>query len=344
MKTCFTLLIIGKYCLFSDVQLQKLRRDLDYSNKAAYAEGTRKNLKVQWESYLLFCAYFDFVSLPTTTKTIQLFAQFLSRTIKSTDTIKNYISGIKSMHLLLGYSVEHINKFILNLSLKGIAKMHPYCKKQAEAITPEILVKIANSMNFSNKTDLVIWCLFLFAFFLLARKSNLVPTSHKDLMQKKFLLRKDVIDYENHLIVTMRWTKTIQKGERILQIPLVKMTDSILCPLRAYRLMCRFIPASADDPLFSLSHHKCVNYRLYQLKLKEYILKIGLDPKDFSSHSFRRGGATLLFKAKVPADKIQLMGDWHSDAYKKYLSFSLDDKIIVAKNMRDFIQKPSVNS
>ena len=32
------------------------------------------------------------------------------------------------------------------------------------------------------------------------------------------------------------------------------------------------------------------------------------------------------------------MGDWRSDAYKKYLTFTLDDKLKVAENMRDFIQ------
>ena len=80
-----------------------------------------KNFQVQWESYLLFCTYFQFVSLPSSTETLQLFAQILRRTFKSTDPIRNYINRVRSMHLLLGYSVDHINKFILNLSIKGIA-------------------------------------------------------------------------------------------------------------------------------------------------------------------------------------------------------------------------------
>lgn len=312
------------------------------SNKAAYADGTRKNFQVQWESYLLFCTYFNFVSLPTCTETLQLFAQFLSRTFKSTDSIRNYINGIKSMHLLLGYSVEQINKFLLNLSIKGIAKLHPYRRKQAEPVTPEILISIADTMNFHDKADLVFWCLFLFAFFLLARKSNLVPTSKKDSILKKFLLRQDVIDHGNYLLVNMRWTKTIQRGERILQIPLIGMPDSILCPVHAYRTMCRAIPASADAPLFITPQKQVVNYNMYQSKLRYYIQKIGKDPTIFSTHSFRRGFATLLFRARIPADKIQLMGDWRSDAYKKYLTFSLEDKIKVAENMRNFIQKSSV--
>ena len=128
---CFNLLMIGNLYLFSDDHLRKLKRDLDHSNKAAYADGTRKTLGIQWESYLLFCAYFNFVTLPTSTKTLQLLAQFLNRTFKSTDSIRNYINGVQNIHLLLGCSVDHINKFILNLSLKGIAKLHPYCRKQA---------------------------------------------------------------------------------------------------------------------------------------------------------------------------------------------------------------------
>ena len=60
--------------------------------------------------------YFVFISnwffLPTSTETLQLYAQFLSRSFKSVQSIRNYISGVKTIHLLLGFPIEHINKFI----------------------------------------------------------------------------------------------------------------------------------------------------------------------------------------------------------------------------------------
>ena len=46
---------------------------------------------------------------------------------------------------------------------------------------------------------------------------------------------------------------------------------------------------------------------------------------------------TLLFRAEVPADQIQLMGDWRSDAYKKCLSYDLSYKIKISKVMSKFI-------
>ena len=61
-------------------------------------------------------------------------------------------------------------------------------------------------------------------------------------------------------------------------------------------------------------------YKDFQSKLRSLIKAIGLNPEDFSSHGFRRGGSTYAFKSGVPADLIQLHGDWRSDAKKNILS------------------------
>ena len=108
-------------------------------NKAAYAVGPRRNLRIQWESFLLLCFILNWPFLPTSTETLQLYAQFLNRYFKSVQSICNYISGVKTIHLLLGFPSEHINKFILNLSLKGIAKLNTHWIRQAEVMTPAIL-------------------------------------------------------------------------------------------------------------------------------------------------------------------------------------------------------------
>lgn len=67
------------------------------------------------------------------------------------------------------------------------------------------------------------------------------------------------------------------------------------------------------------------------------IEKIGLDPLLYTSHSFRRGGVSFAFKSDVPSELVQLHGDWRSDAYKKYLAFSIEDKLLVAHKMRQRI-------
>lgn len=317
--------------------MSSLKTDLKTSRKKAYADGTTKNLKIQWESYLLFCFYFGLAYLPANTETLSLYTQFLSRTFKSTHSIKNYISGVKSMHYLLGYSTDNINEFLVNLGIRGIARIKPYCIKQAKAITPDILLQFATLLNLSDPYDIVFWCLFLFAFFLFARKSNLVPSTKGDMKDMKFLLRKDIKCEKDFLIVSFRWSKTIQFGERVLETPLIEIPRSILCPVQAFRNMCKAVLIKPDDPLFTLPNRKCIWYKKFQSKLKELIKRIGLNPVEYSTHSFRRGGTTFAFKSKVPVDLIQLHGDWRSDAYKKYLSLTLDDKICVAEKMRQHI-------
>lgn len=156
----------------------------------------------------MFCIYFKLTFLPVTTETLSLYVQFLSRSFKSTHSIRNYISGVKTMHHFLGYPIEQINEFLINLSLKGIARSQPHMVKQAAPITPEILLKMYEHMNMKKSTNIVLWCLFLFAFFLFARKSNLVPTTLKDLKNSRFLLRQDVTCKGDNLVITMKWSKT----------------------------------------------------------------------------------------------------------------------------------------
>ena len=62
-----------------------------------------------------------------------------------------------------------------------------------------------------------------------------------------------------------------------------------------------------------------------------------MNPNDYSSHGFRRAGCTFAFSANVPTDLIQLQGDWRSDAYKKYLAFTMNDKLHVAEQMKEQI-------
>ena len=96
---------------------------------------------------------------------MSLYAQFLSRSFKSTQSIKNYLSGVKTMHLLLGYTTDHINEFLINLGLKGMARSHPHLVKQARAITPEILLKMFSYLDVQDPFDATIWCLFYLPSF-----------------------------------------------------------------------------------------------------------------------------------------------------------------------------------
>jgi hypothetical protein len=336
--------IISSFLMCGDYvagQLQTLRQDLKVSTKAAHAEGTRRNLRVQWKSFLIFCVYFDLTPLPVDIGTLCLYVQFLSRSFKSVDSIHNYVSGVKFLHILKGVEYLSFDCSELDLALKGIARINKHMPKQALPITPEILLEIHRVLDFDNQLHIVFWSLFLLAFFLMARKSNLVPDSVIKFDPNKQLCRKDILVHKDLLLVCIKWSKTIECRERILQIPILKIADSVLCPWTAYTSMCKILPAAGESPAFVVkggSKLQSVTYKQLQTFLKSCITKTGRDSEMYSSHSFRRGGASWAFRANVPSEFIQLQGDWRSDAYKQYLHFEVGDRLQVAHRMSHLIQ------
>ena len=101
--------------------------------------------------------------------------------------------------------------------------------------------------------------------------------------------------------------------------------------------MCSSSLVQPEDPLFSLPNRGCIWYSQSQAKLKQLIKRNGLNADYFSTQSFRCAGSSYAFRAGVPADLIQLHGDWKSGAYKKYLVLTIADQIRVAEGMRKCI-------
>ena len=107
----------------------------------------------------------------------------------------------------------------------------------------------------------------------------------------------------------------------------------------------RILSSNEDDALFLLPSKDAVTYLQFQTKLRDCIGKIGLDPKLYSTHSFRCGKSTLAFQAGIHPDKMKLLGDWKSECYKEYLNFDLQDKLSVCGELEAYLlEKSSVSS
>jgi integrase len=258
----------------------------------------------------------------------------LCRSCKSVNTVKNYVSGVKLLHILLEQPCVGFDNVNLKLALKGMTRMKSHTLKQALPITKEILLKIYRELNFNDVTDVVFWSLFLLAFFTMSRKSNLVVTVGHALV--KCLTRADVIVGETSLLVNFRWSKTNQFGSRIHRIPLPRLLGSPLCPVRAYKVMCSRLSVKADQPAFCIwkgTKVAPVTYDDLQKFLRVQVAKLGLNPEHYSSHSFRRGAASLAFRSGVHTNLIQALGDWSSDAYKNYVTVGMLEKINAVNKM-----------
>ena len=76
---------------------------------------------------------------------------------------------------------------------------------------------------------------------------------------------------------------------------------------------------------------------MFTVRLKELLKSAGLEPSLYSGHSFRRGGASFLFSIGGSQLMVQVLGDWSSMVYTRYLYMSADDRMAAQNLMATYI-------
>ena len=160
------------------------------------------------------------------------------------NSVQNYLSGVKLLHVFKGFEFPFYETPELKLTLRGLDPILKHAPSRAPPVTPELLWDLIRCATNSSH-DLVFSCVFLFAFFLFTRISNLVPASVSSFDPSKHLCRGDIVVTRSGLLVSFKWSKTNQTGARLLKLPLVYTADPSLCPVRVYLRMCSCLPATA---------------------------------------------------------------------------------------------------
>ena len=98
-----------------------------------------QNLQLQWIKYLNFCGYFGLRALPAEEETLVLFAQYLTRRLKLADFITNYVSSVKTLHVLVRAEVGTFKGIALSLTLKRFKEKFNLCvKREGSNYTPNL--------------------------------------------------------------------------------------------------------------------------------------------------------------------------------------------------------------
>ena len=304
----------------------KLRAELVDTRRAAVAESTQRNLHTQWRSYTRFCTELGTNQIPITIDKICLYAQYLSHRVKSPDTIRNYVSGICTYINLKGGSTPNLGVPVFKITMRGLRNIMKHKVKRARPMTPEILAEIYTLLDHTDPFHITIWNALVLGFFLLLRKSNLVPNKPQEFSPQKQLTGDKIKLCENAALVKITWTKTIQDGHRELNIPLLKIPNSPLCPVTALSNLAQLIGLQKGKPVLRYPTKKgwaILTYMQYNKALKTLIKYTGRNPSEYSTHSQRRGGASYAHEIGLSALEIQTLGDWRSEAYKAYIEDTL---------------------
>ena len=136
------------------------------------------------------------------------------------------------------------------------------------------------------------------------------------------------IDSANkRILIFVNFSKINQFQKNCHVIPIPENDDPALDLFRHLTSLFKSVKTDDDAPALSYSSRSYVTHRFFTEKLKFFLAKAGLDPALFSGHSFRRGGASYLFSIGGTTLMVQVLGQWSSQIFTRYLYLSLEDRL-----------------
>ena len=256
---------------------------------------------------------------------LYLFATSLSGSCTSS-LVKVAISAVRSKHIDLGLRCDTANMLTLKRVLEGISRVRASTPKYVrQPVTTSILAQFTSILDSHVWEDRLFFAVACVATYGLLRTSEIFQSGPLD---NPGLLVSDLHVVSNsRFSLTLRKSKTDQRGQGV--VVEFYANNSPSCPCRAFLLgywSHMRGKLSLNSPLFCYSPSLPYTKHAFVTKLRVVVQRLGLNPKEFSGHSFRRGGATSLAANGVADSTIKTIGRWRSVAYQVYIDTSEDSK------------------
>ena len=262
----------------------------------------------------------------------QSYLAFLSKSLSCYRSLVNYVNILKHINKSLGADISFMQDYNAFLTQRALRRIMGDSVRVTHPVTVDILLNVFQHFDWSNQLHICMHALSLVAIFSFLRISNLVPYAlvdcHPDYTY--FLRHQNVSFAESGAALRVYRTKTTQFKQRILEIPLPFIPNSVLCPVTALTNYFCTVPTLASSPLFIVNHGGSFRPLLathFNRFFKACITTVGLKPDHFSSRSFCQGGATFALNCGAPTEFIKAQGDWRSDAYLVYLKLLTKRKL-----------------
>lgn len=244
------------------------------------------------------------------------YVTFLSKYMKLS-SIVTYYQAVRFYHNLFGLAAPALSNPAIKLVINGIMNTPAGISVSKDPLDVPDLQKIFDFVCFDIDVHVLTWIAIVLMFRSLLRISHWVVSPHT-------LCREDLEMKKWGVVLRVRSSKTMKSSRGPVFLPLVK-SDSLLCPLRWCKFLLINYPVPLDQRLLSTPKMKCFSYEMFSRVFKVLCKKAHL-LGNYSSHSLRRGGTTLLANNGVHVDDIKLKGLWTSNAVNKYMVPSLEHR------------------
>jgi site-specific recombinase XerD len=283
--------------------------------KSSKAINTVRAYKSDFKDFGLFCVKNGFKNLPSDPKIVSLYLTYLSSNEVKISTIKRRLVSIGVIHKIKGHYLDTKHPVIIE-NLMGIKRRKGINQKGKKPLLISNLKVIIDVINKGKEPDLKKLrnkALLLIGFAGGFRRNELVSLNVEDL---EFVFEG--------LKITLKKSKTDQFGEGFTKgIP--HFENSSYCPVKNIRYWLNVSKIKKGPVFIRFSKGtKITNKRLSDqsvaLIIKEYLIKAGIDSKNYSGHSLRSGFATSAAEAGAEERSIMSMtGHKSTEMVRRYI-------------------------
>ena len=294
----------------------RLDNDLERDTKSQYRSGVKKFMKFLQE----MCPD---LQLPLSELDWCLFIQWMRDNEKlAPGTAKQYVTTVGYFLECSGYPMPQWKHMKLLKRIKRQPKgliTAKSCRKQP--IHWKLVQRIADIAD-HTRMDMSVFLTILFTgvagFF---RLGELLPANKQKVKQDRLLRVGHVQFYPSReepdfMSIYLPYSK-IDKFGLGVTIVIPSNPDDRYCPVQ--KMLALTTDREITEPLFLWPNGTIVTKAAFIRMLRDHLKALGIDWKQYSGHSLRRGAAVSAKASGASDELIKLLGRWSSDAYKIYL-------------------------
>ena len=239
----------------------------------------------------------------------------------SASAISTYTAAIKHLHTANGFDPSLLLCQQLPLIIRGVKRSQRRRRTRlpiSYSTLRNILSHLLHHYPAPSHDRHMLAAATSLAFHGLLRVSEFTSPSSYSYLKSRTLQRRDIsIQPDGTTKVSIRASKTDQqaRGHQIL----IGCTGGTTCPALLIQQYLDHSHHHKFRPLFHFKSGCFLTRKIFANVLHECLLAVGANPKLYSTHSLRIGGATAAAAAGVHPTLIRDLGRWRSNCYQHYI-------------------------
>ena len=295
--------------------IKKLQDETLKNLKSSKSMNTVRAYKSDFKDFGLFCLKNGFKSMPTEPKVVSLYLTYLASKDIKISTLKRRSVSIGVLHKMKGHYLDTKHPILIE-NFMGIKRIKGVSQKGKKPLLINDLKQIVDVINKQKEPDLKKLrnkALLLIGFAGGFRRNELISLNFEDI---EFVFEG--------LKINIKRSKTDQFGEGFVKgIP--HFENYLYCPVKNLKNWLN-VSKIKKGPVFvrfskgsSLTDARLTDQSV-ALIIKEYLVKAGIDSKNYSGHSLRSGFATSAAEAGAEERSIMAMtGHKSTEMVRRYI-------------------------